>query len=341
MDLKQLAQHLGLSPTTVSRALNGYSDVSKATRERVAQAAREKGYKPNAMARRLALGRTDAVGLVYPMSPEALSDPLFLPMVEGIGAALEREQIDLLIVPASPGEGLEPYERLVRGRRVDGLVLAQLRTTDHRVDYLREAQVPFVSMGRGASSSAHAWVDFDHAAGMRLAVERLVAQGHRRIGYLHGSLDLATPAMRHLAFVDALVEAHLTLAPQDDILAPADRRGGYAAMLMLASRDDRPTAIVADNHLAGLGAVRALIDTGRQPGRDLSVIVYDGEPRDHLLQDQDLTCIEQPMSPQQGENVAQLLLGLIRGELAVDAARILWAPRLRAGTSDGPAPQGG
>ena len=336
MDLKELSNLLGLSPTTVSRALNGYSDVSQRTRERVATMAQQVGYKPNAMARRLALGRTDAIGLAYPMGTETQADPGLVALVEGLVNALGREQMDLLIAPATPDSDLNLYQRLVRGRRVDGIVLAQLLCQDPRIDYLLEAGVPFLTIGRSCAPEPHAWVDFDHALGMSLAVERLVSQGHRRIAYIHASTRLAAAMLRREGFLAALEAAVLPAPPELDIEAPADRRGGYAAMLTLIGLDEPPSAVVIDNNLSGLGAIRALMDAGRVPGRECSVIVCDGAPADHLLQGQDFTSIEYPLPPSAGETVAQRLLGLIRGG-SVAEAQVLWSPSLHLGTTDGPA----
>ncbi|HNB43005.1 MAG TPA: LacI family DNA-binding transcriptional regulator, partial [Burkholderiaceae bacterium] len=145
IDLKQLSARLGLSQTTVSRALNGYTDVSAKTRERVAQMAQELGYQPNSAARRLARGQADAVGIVYPLEAGDLGDPNFLFVVEGMSERLEAEDMDLLIASARSHAELRTYDRLLRGGRVDGVIVARTQVEDARIDYLRTAGFPFVA----------------------------------------------------------------------------------------------------------------------------------------------------------------------------------------------------
>ncbi|UUZ51336.1 LacI family transcriptional regulator [Massilia sp. B-10] len=119
MNLKSLANALGVSKTTVSRALNGYPEVNARTRERVLAAARECGYVPNPMARSLAVGRTNVFGIIYPLLPSDLGDPMFLSVVGGMSAALEKDGKNLIIAPVSPHNELPSYEQMVcaPGRR--------------------------------------------------------------------------------------------------------------------------------------------------------------------------------------------------------------------------------
>ena len=96
VNLKMLSESLGLSQTTVSRALNGYSDVSAATRQRVVEAAHRLGYQPNPQARQLATGRANAVGIVYPFSASDIGDIRFGEVVSGITERLAEHKLDLL-----------------------------------------------------------------------------------------------------------------------------------------------------------------------------------------------------------------------------------------------------
>src|SRR3990167_4225893 len=125
MNLKNLARTLGISETTVSRALNGYPEVSERTRARVLEAAKAAGYRPNPMARSLAVGRTNVVGIIYPLLPNDLADPMFLDIVGGMSEALEAQQMDLIIAPVSPANEFRSYEHMVRARRVDGLIVGR------------------------------------------------------------------------------------------------------------------------------------------------------------------------------------------------------------------------
>ena len=335
MDLKQLSASLGLSPTTVSRALNGYADVSEVTRARVIEAASRLGYQPNANARRLAIGKADAVGMIYPTGVDDLNDPRFLEVVAGLTERFGESSMDLLIATTHEGDELVSYERLVRGRRFDALIVARTKREDARIDYLRRMRFPFLAYGRIADPSGYPWFDFDNAAGVVLAMRRLGAFGHRRIAYVHAPLDLNYAWQRHEGYLQGLAELGLEDRPEWKVQAQG-RRGGHEAVTQLLSLEQRPTAIVVDNNLSGIGVARALADRGLAMGRDLSVIVYDGVPSDALLNGQTMTSIEQPTAYEAGRTMAAMMLDVLAAK-PVHEIQQLWMPSLSAGTSDGPA----
>ncbi|MBZ1877367.1 LacI family DNA-binding transcriptional regulator, partial [Klebsiella pneumoniae] len=115
MSLKAIAKQLGISVTTVSRALNGYDDVSQETRARVEAEAQRRGYRPNTFARRLKMGTIDAVGLVFPVRPAPLNNNVFLEMVGEISHELARHDIDLLLIADDEQADKHGYMRMVQG----------------------------------------------------------------------------------------------------------------------------------------------------------------------------------------------------------------------------------
>jgi len=335
MDLKALSLSLGLSPTTVSRALNGYSDVSELTRARVVEAAARLGYRPNASARRLAMGRADAVGMVYPPGSADLADPRFTEVVTGLSERLQDEGIELLIATSARAEEISTYERLVRGRRFDALIVARTRRVDPRVDFLLAQGFPFLACGRGENPTGYAWFDFDHAAGSLLALRRLQAFGHRHIGYLHASLDHNEAYERHASFRRGLREIGLEENPAWTLPAEG-RHGGYDAARALLALPGRPSALLVDQAAAGAGVARALAERGLVPGRDLSVIVFDGVPPEQLPPGLAMTSIEQPAGAEAGRAMAAMILDVLAGRPASEVQQ-LWMPALMPGNSDGPA----
>ncbi len=147
--LRALAKSLGLSITTVSRALDNYSDVSEATRKRVRAAADEAGYRPNAAARRLRKGSTEMVTMVLPTEPGQFNEPLYIELLAAMGKRLAGAGYDLTLLASPPGtEEIKTYRRLVEGRRTDGLIVVRTRRDDARIRWLLDADFPFVAMGR-------------------------------------------------------------------------------------------------------------------------------------------------------------------------------------------------
>ncbi|KAF1048210.1 substrate-binding domain-containing protein [Xylophilus sp.] len=333
MSLKRIAEELGLSLTTVSRALNGYPEVAAATREAVREAAARLDYQPNATARGLALGRANAVGLVFPVTPGDLGDSLFLEVAAAMGGRFARENIDLLIISAQPDAEMAAYERAIRARRVDAFVVARTRVEDARLALLQERGVPFVAYGRSDGlRTPYAWFDFDNERGARLAAERLLGLGHRRIGYLGAPQEYNFAAQRFAGFGAALSAAGL--APAAVQRVGLDRASGFAAMQGLLALDAPPTAVLVDNHLAGVGAVHAVLSAGLAPGRDVSLIVYGGLDADALVPSA-VTAVRPPTPAATGLALAELVLGRLRGE-PVEGLQVLRQPALEIGASDGP-----
>ena len=333
MNLKSLARTLGISKTTVSRALNGYPEVNVLTRERVLAAAKEAGYEANPMARSLAVGRTNVFGIIYPLLPSDLGDPMFLSVVGGMSAALEKSQRNLIIAPVSAHNELPSYEHMVRGRRVDGLVVSRTLVHDERIAYLVKKGFPFIAHGRTHLKQPYAWFDYDNEAGIALACAHLLGHGHERIAMISAPLEFNFACQRRASFIACMEQAGMACDPRYLVDNTLDRRSGYQAMQQLLATAPRPSAVIVDNHLSGVGAVRALLDAGIAIGSAMSVIVW-GSVEDSLV-GSNVTTIDQPDSDQAGAIMIEMLAAVVDG---ADPAGLqtLWQPSLVAGLTVGP-----
>ncbi|MEJ7806314.1 MAG: substrate-binding domain-containing protein [Telluria sp.] len=329
MNLKSMAAKLGISKTTVSRALNGYPEVNEATRARVLAAAREAGYEPNPMARSLAVGRTNVFGIIYPLLPSDLGDPMFLGVVGAMAAALEKSGMNLIIAPVSPQNELPSYAQMVRGRRVDALVVSRTLVNDARIAYLVKAGFPFIAHGRTQTAQPYAWFDYDNQAGIRLACERLLGLGHERIALIGAPLAFNFARQRRDSFEACMGRA---VDPRYMLADTLDRRTGYQAMQQLLATAPRPTAVIVDNHLSGVGAVRALLDAGVRIGTDMSVIVW-GSVEDTLV-GSNVTTIDQPGVGLAGAKMVEMLAAVVGGADPT-TLQVLWQPVLLAGSTVG------
>ncbi|NVO05212.1 MAG: substrate-binding domain-containing protein [Rhodoferax sp.] len=334
MNIKALAKELGLSTSTVSRALNGYQDVNPQTRQRIEQAAKEWGYRPNAGARRLVRGSTEAVGIVYSAAVENLGNPQFLDMAGGLSERLHAEHFDLMLAVASDELDLDIYDRLFRGGRVDAVVLPNTRVDDARVNYLLEKGYPFLAYGRTGNSNAYSWFDFDNDAGSKLAVRHLVSLGHTSIAYVHSPLELNFAQQRHRGFQAAMQEAALAFDPSWLAGPAVDRRSGREAVRALMALQQTPTAIVVDNNLGGIGVLRGLMDQGLALGKDVSVVVHGVIPGDSLMAGLDATMVTQPTAHSTGEAMADMVLQVLRAP-AGGPYQLLRQPELVVGQTTG------
>lgn len=327
MSLKAIAKELGLSVTTVSRALNGYSDVSAHTRERVQAVAQQRGYRPNTLARRLKMGKIDAVGLLFPFASHPLSNSAFIEMVGCITSELAKHEVDLLLVADELPHF--SYSRLVESKRVDAMLVAHTLEHDPRLQDLQQRNFPFLALGRSQLVQDYAWFDFDNRAGMALAVSHLSQLGHQRIAFLGENNQQSFISQRLQGYLDGLKSAGLPLNPAYLCKVSPSRRDGYQKTQQLLALDLPPTAIVCDCNMHGEGAAMALHEAGLLLSGKVSLIIYDGLPTDSLP-DVAVTAIVQDTREAVGRQIADMTLALIRGE-KVSNLQVLWQPVLQPG----------
>jgi LacI family transcriptional regulator len=328
MNLKTLAKTLGLSKTTVSRALNGYPEVNEKTRQRVLAVARDIGYRPNPSARNLAIGRTNVIGIIYPMLPGDLGDAMFLDVVNGMTGRLAKASMDLIIVPVTSPEKLDVYEHMVRDKRVDGLIVGRTRVHDERIAYLARHGLPFIAYGRTQIDHSYAWFDYDNETGIRLATEHLLSLGHRHIAYIGSPPELNFAFQRIGSFLGTLHSAGIDVNPAYLVNNALSRPAGYHAMQQLLACSPRPTAVLVDNHLAGAGAVFALLDARIAIGSELSLIVW-GNMEDVMI-GRKISSVTQPDLNRAGIKIAEMMLALLDGAPPSELQE-LWRPVLLAG----------
>ncbi|WP_088744087.1 substrate-binding domain-containing protein [Cobetia sp. QF-1] len=303
--LKHLASQLGLSVTTVSRALGGFEDVSVATRERVQAFANEVGYQPNQSARRLKTGRTSSVGYIMNGAQGDFRDQFNTRLLVALGQALHdaAPEHDLIVttVPEDRDE-LDTYKRFIDGGKVDSFVVARTRIQDPRVDFLLESGFPFVTHGRTGRADEHAWVDTNATDGFVRATRYLIDSGHRDILFLNFFSDLYTAVEREKGYHDAMQAAKLT---------PMSRhcQHGYASAYQAAcealSSATPPTAFVCASDIFAYAVMEAATESGRVPGKDLAIIGADNLPA-QMYRQPSLSTLEVSF-----ESVSQALIELV------------------------------
>jgi LacI family transcriptional regulator len=341
MNLKDLAQRLGLSPTTVSRALNGYPEVNEATRERVMAAAKEHNYHPNARAIRLATGRAMAVGHVIAIANRhEIVNPVFADFIAGAGETYSRNDYDMLLSVVPDEEEEQTYRAMKVKGNVDGVIVHGPRENDRRIALLREIGLPFVVHGRATGADGgYSWLDVNNRRAIQQATERLLDLGHRRIALVNGLEFMDFAIRRRRGYLDALaarqIDADSALMASGEMTEAAGYR---AARAMLALRDP-PTAFVAASMLSGMGVRRAIEEAGLKLGHDVSVIIFDDD-LSYMKNGEDRPIFTAMRSSvrEAGRQVAEMLLTRIANPAAGEVQQLLEA-ELVEGQSTGPAPQ--
>ncbi|MDW4497232.1 substrate-binding domain-containing protein [Sulfitobacter sp. D35] len=335
--ISDLAEALGLTKGTVSRALNDYPDISEATRRRVAGAAQRMGYRPLATAQAIRTGRVRAVGLVMQLEQHDSQRPFLADFLRGISTAAGSEGWTLTVATAqSEAEGLETFRRIVADRKADGFILPRTKVRDPRIDLLRDRRVPFVLYGRTGNPEGCAWFDILGEDAMSEAVIRLADHGHRRIAFLNGATRFNYSALRARGFRDGMAAAGLVADPDLMLSGVVSVDEGEAAARRLLALPEPPTAILCALDTAALGVYRAAAALGLDLGRDLSLIGYDGIPEAAAVTPT-LTSFEVDQA-EAGARLARLLIERCRGASAEDLRETAHA-RLRIGGTDGPPAQ--
>jgi LacI family transcriptional regulator len=311
--LKDIAERVNRSVTTVSRALHDYDDVNEETRELVKRTAREMGYMPNVVAQRLQKRRTDTLVLILPAFGPRLSDPHFGEVLAGVGDELARTGFDLLIsIPDPDLDTLEVYRQKISGRRMDGVLVVQTHCHDERVEFLLSQDVPFVAYGRTLDGEDFPYVDVDYVAGMRALVEHLSELAHQRVGCVIGSRDFTFVHYQLEGFQQAMDACALSVDEGLIVEADLTQRGGYGAAQALLSQSEPPTAIVTSNDLMALGVMSAAQDQGLDVGRDIAVAGFDDIPLAETSHPT-LTTVRQP-AHRLGQLMGRMLVALAGGE---------------------------
>jgi LacI family transcriptional regulator len=269
--LEQVAEHAGVSPSTVSRILNGTAVVSPSKKAAVEAAIRELGFRPNPVARGLAGGRTMSIGVVT----QIISSPFYGEALLGIEQRLEQAGYVPLIVS---GHWQDADERkalqTLLARRVDGLIVFAGRL--QAPDLLQEAGgLPLVVVGRQVQGPQTFSFSFDNRRGARLATEHLLAQGHRRIVFVMGDPAHDDATDRHQGYLDALAAAGVPTDPA--LLAHGDytEGGGLQAITHLMARGVAFSAIFSCNDQMAIGAAHGLRRHGLRVPDDVSLVGFD------------------------------------------------------------------
>ncbi|WP_415715432.1 LacI family DNA-binding transcriptional regulator [Roseibium sp.] len=339
VNLKELSKKLNLSQTTVSRALNGYPEVSADTRKRVAEMAEALGYAPNSQARRLATGRSMAIGHVIPRSIHEMMNPIFLEFIAGAGETYSKHGYDMIISVVEDDHEEDAYRQIASRKKADGVIVHGPASDEHRHELLKELNLSFVVHGRipGAEEET-SWIDMNNRRAFERATNLLLDLGHTRIALLNGLEQMDFAKRRRRGFESAL-EARGHVA-DPDLMRSSDMTEPFGcenAMEMLKS-DNPPTAFLVSSMITAIGVARAVGQCGLQTGKDVSIITHD-DALSFLPNSGEIpifTCTRSSVRFA-GQKAAELLLNMIANPGGKPTSLHLDA-ELIVGQSTGPAP---
>ncbi|HEY4079486.1 MAG TPA: LacI family DNA-binding transcriptional regulator [Burkholderiaceae bacterium] len=269
--LERVAELAGVSPSTVSRILNGTAAVSQAKQEAVQEAIRTLGFRPNPVARGLAGGRTLSIGIMT----QVISSPFYGEALLGIERELEGAGYVPLFVSGNWHEDDErkALEALM-ARRVDGIIVLAGRISNETLVNFSNS-VPMVVVGRQLEAPQLFSFSFHNRLGALLATRHLIEQGHRRIAFVTGDLIHEDAVDRQTGYLDALQEAGIPSDPQLIVQSDFTEAGGMLAVSRLLERDAHFTALFASNDQMAMGAALGLHRRNLRVPDDVSLVGFD------------------------------------------------------------------
>jgi DNA-binding LacI/PurR family transcriptional regulator len=305
--IKDIAKRVGVSHTTVSRALHGNSLISDETSERIRQMAREMGYQPSAAARSLKTNRSQVLGVIL----SSLDDPFFSEILQGIEDSAQESNFSLFIAASRHDSNRErKIVQTMMEHRVDGVIICSTSFGAEQGRQLLEYGFPTVVVNNQSAENFRYSIYHDDVDGSRQVTRHLIELGHQRIAYLGNSISGRTTLDRLSGFRQEMEAGGLSIPTEYIYEVP----GGGAEHGMLGgeyflSLSVRPTAIVCFNDLIATGALKCLHEKHLRIPNDISVTGFDNVSFSAYTTPP-LTTFDQPKRFI-GMEAARLLLGLL------------------------------
>ncbi|MFF8927158.1 LacI family DNA-binding transcriptional regulator [Streptomyces longwoodensis] len=334
--LAEVAQHAGVSASTVSYVLSGKRSISASTRERVEQSIRVLGYHPNAGARALASSRSNIIALMIPLRTD-MYVPVMMEIAIAVATTARLHGYDVLLLTGE--EGPDAVRRVTGSGLADAMIVMDVELDDERLPLLRRTGRPSVLIGLPSDTAGLTCVDLDWAATGALCVEHLATLGHRDVAVIGEA-----PAVyeRHTGFAERTLDGLRSRAREAGLrVLHRPCEGGYDAMAVTLARilDERPgtTGFVVQNESAVEPLLALLRQQGRAVPEDVSVV---GICPDQVATQASvrLTSVAIP-AQDMGRYAVERLVAKLDGRREDDV--VLLAPELTVRASSGPAPSAG
>lgn len=271
--IKDVAKAAGVSPSTVSRALQNNPRISEAARSRIRQIAEDMGFRPNPIARSLVSRETRVIGVVFPADlSESLAHPFYPKVLQGLGQAAARRSYYMLMGTGQEGQSTaEVVRSLEESGYVSGLVLLAAEK-----GFRTDCTLPMVTIGRPGSTEKNCCVDNDNISVGREAAQYLIDRGHKKIMLLGWDSQYAVTIHRRVGFEQALQENGLPL--REDWMIPTrflDMSTDQNALMSVFQKEDRPTAVVCMDDAQAITLTACLKTLGLEVPGDVSLISFN------------------------------------------------------------------
>lgn len=328
--IRELSMICGVSVSTISKALNGYKDISEETRERVLKAANEIGYFPDANARSLKLRKTCNIGVLFStLLNHGLRNEYFAHILAAFKERAAKHGYDITFIEHNIGNRKMSYLEHCRYRNFDGIFIACAEFDDPEVMEIVRSDFPVVVVDHAYDDAIS--ILSDNTEGMRQLTQYIIDQGHRKIAYIHGNKSAVTHN-RIVSFNMTLRENGITI-PSEYFLEGLYRSSEASEVLAmkLLKLPDPPTCIIASDDYAALGVMNTIHRLGLKVPHDISVAGFDGISVSDTIEPK-LTTVKQDTN-KIGNEAAKQLINLIENPMTTSLDNIYLKTQLIKGAS--------
>lgn len=328
--IRDISQKCKVSISTVSKVLNGYSEIGPETTKAVLAAAQELGYVPNSYARQLKLKKSFNIGVLFDtLSAYGLKNEYFAHILASLRMYASNQGYDITFIENNVGNRRMTYLDHCKYRNFDGICIVCAEFTNPEVLEVVNSGFPVVSIDHAFNEAIT--IVSDNQNGMRDLMEYIISKGHKKIAYIHGTQSSVTHN-RLVSFHQVLAEHNIQI-PREFYIEGEYRDSDKAeeCTYQLLKLENRPTCIVASDDYAALGVIKAIQKMGLRYPEDVSVAGYDGISVSQALEPK-LTTVKQD-TDKIGEEAAKNLISLMESPMTTALSHIVLRCQLIVGES--------
>lgn len=333
--IRDIARAAGVSVATVSKVLNDYKTVSRATREKVLALVSEMQFRPNEAARSLVGRRSMTIGILL---TAGLSNPFFVHLLGGIDEALKERSYDLIYLAQLSAHPEYNFVQHCRSRNVEGVLAFGFQLGELDADKLVASGIPTLFIDLNLTGPRAGYISSDNTEAVRGTVGYLAGLGHRRIAFVAGLPGSYVGESRLAGYREGMEAAGLPISAELVAVGDFTQETGYRGVQQLLELPERPTAIICCSDKAAIGALQAAREAGVAVPDELSVVGFDDIDEARVVHPP-LTTVRQDM-PRLGRLAIELLDRLITEPSGSPPVVITPTELLVRGTT-GPAPKQG
>ena len=330
--ITDLSKKIGVSVTSISRALNGHSNISVRTKEKIFKAAQKYNYYPNLNARRLASQKPDTIAFITTIDRKA-QDYVLMEFLAGLTIGVKDKPTELIFkFFTNENDEFNYYQKLIDAELVDKFVFYRIKKNDKRIDFLKKNKINFVTWGRSSAKDNYAWIDLDNEKSIEILMQRLYDFGHRKIGFLNVHQSFNYGYQRKKAYEEFHKNKNIKLYPNyyQESLDHTTSTGIQLTKKLLDLKDP-PTAIICSLDKYFIGCLQECQRRGLVIAKDISVVGYNDQ--DNYLSSQNVTYISHPLG-EMGKMAVKMLEQIDQGENPENLSKLI-KPILNKGKSDG------